>query len=80
MKKITLALVAAALAVPALAQEPKVLQGNSPAVEMQRDHEAFKKAQKEHRAQMKATKEKMEKLVKYISNIQLYRIVTIIIT
>ena len=65
MKKITLALVAAALAVPALAQEPKVPQGKDvPALEMQRDHEAFKKAQKEHRAQMKATKEKMEKLVK----------------
>lgn len=65
MKKITLALVAAALAVPALAQEPKVPQGNNaPAVEMQRDHEAFKKAHEEHKAQMKATKEKMEKLVK----------------
>lgn len=65
MKKITLALVAACLAVPALAQETKIPQGdNAPAVEMQRDHKAFKKAHEEHRAQMKATKEKMEKLVK----------------
>ena len=65
MKKITLALVAACLAVPALAQESKVPQSkDTPAVEMQRDHEAFQKAREEHRAQMKATEEKMEKLVK----------------
>ena len=66
MKKITIALVAACFAVPALAQEPKILApgNNAPAVDMQRDHEAFKKAHEEHKAQMKATKEKMEKLVK----------------
>ena len=66
MKKITFALVAAVLAVPALAQEPKIIapSNNAPAVDMQRDHEAFKKAHEEHKAQMKATKEKMEKLVK----------------
>ena len=65
MKKLIFALMVAVVAMPTLAQETKIPQGdNAPAVEMQRDHEAFKKAQKEHRAQMKATKEKMEKLVK----------------
>ena len=65
MKKIMFALLTAAVAMPVLAQEPKIPQGpDTPAVEMQRDHEAFQKAREEHRAQMKATEEKMEKLVK----------------
>ncbi len=66
MKKIIFTLAAAVIAVPVLAQEPKIVAPghDSPAVEMQRDHEAFKKAHEEHKAQMKATKEKMEKLVK----------------
>ena len=59
------ALIVAAVAMPALAQEVKAPVGkDAPAVEMQRDHEAFKKAHEEHKAQMKATKEKMGKLVK----------------
>ncbi len=63
MKKLTLALVAAALAVPALAQtDNPPLQGQAPAV--QAEHQAFKKAHQEHRAQMKATQEKMTQLVK----------------
>ena len=67
MKKIIFALTVAALSMPALAQEVNLPQPGeqSPAVQMQqRDHEAFAKARKEHRAQMKATQEKMEKLVK----------------
>ena len=67
MKKIAFALVATLLAVPALAQEGKLPpQGpDTPAVQdVKRDHEAFKKAREAHRAQMKATQEKMEKLVK----------------
>ena len=66
MKKLLFALVAAALAVPALAQDAKAPNPgkDAPALEMQRDHEAFKKAHEEHKAQLKATQEKMEKLVK----------------
>ena len=66
MKKLIFALIVSAVAMPALAQQNKVPQPgkDAPAVEMQRDHEAFKKAHEEHKAQMKATKEKMEKLVK----------------
>lgn len=66
MKKIALALLVAALAVPAVAHDQKApKQGkNTPAVENQQDHKAFEKAREEHRAKMKATKEKMEKLVK----------------
>lgn len=66
MKKLVFALVAATLAVPALAQDAKAPNPgqDAPALEMQRDHEAFKKAHEAHKAQLKATKEKMEKLVK----------------
>ena len=65
MKKLMLALIVAAVAMPALAQEVKAPVGkDAPAVEMQRDHEAFKKAREAHKAQMKATEEKIEKLVK----------------
>ncbi len=65
MRKIVFALLVAAVAMPALAQEEKKMPvDNAPVVEMQRDHEAFEKAHKEQRAQFKATQEKMEKLVK----------------
>ena len=67
MKKMIFALIVSAVAMPALAQEAKAPNPgphNAPALEMQRDHEAFKKAHKAHREQMKATKEKMAKLVK----------------
>lgn len=65
MKKIVFALLVAVVAMPALAQEAKQMPvHNAPAMEMQRDHEAFEKAHKEQRAQFKATQEKMEKLVK----------------
>ena len=60
------ALLVAVVAMPALAQEDKAPKPgkDAPVVAMQRDHEAFKKAHEEHKAQLKATKEKMEKLVK----------------
>lgn len=67
MKKMIFALIVSAVAMPALAQDVKAPNPgqDAPAMEeMQRDHEAFKKAREQHKAQMKAIKEKMEKLVK----------------
>lgn len=66
MKKLMFALIAVTLTVPALAQDknaPQPAGKDTPAVEMQRDHEAFKKAHEEHRAKMEATNKKMGKLV-----------------
>lgn len=67
MKKMMFTLLVAALMVPAFAQEKNVPQDagkNAPALEMQRDHESFEQARQQHKAQLKAMKEKMEKLVK----------------
>jgi len=59
MKKLVMTLLLAGLvSVPLAAQEP---QPQGPKGD---GHQAFAKAQKEHRAKMKATQEKMEKLVK----------------
>ena len=67
MKKVAIAMLLAALAVPAAAQEVRqpVPGPDVPSMEqMQKEHDAFKKAREEHRAQMTATQERMEKLVK----------------
>ncbi|MBR4682380.1 MAG: hypothetical protein IKP06_03655 [Elusimicrobiaceae bacterium] len=68
-----IALLACVICLPAFAAEPEkaAAAAEKPAVEMHKcpymdgvKKGEFKKAQKEHRAKMKATEEKMEKLVK----------------
>ncbi len=66
MKKLVITLLLAGVVSVPLAAEEKQPQEQTNAVmqEMHKGHEAFAKARKEHRAKMKATQEKMEKLVK----------------
>nr|QGT50706.1 hypothetical protein Elusimicrob1349_1760 [uncultured Elusimicrobia bacterium] len=75
MKKVLLAVLAGALCLPAFAKDVKCDGEKCPMMKKGRaemtDHrkgkdaraDAFKKARKEHKAKMKATEEKMEKLV-----------------
>lgn len=67
MKKLVLTLVAALLVVPAMAAEqeaPQAPNAKAAVTDKGARHEAFQKAHKEKMEQMKATKEKVEKLVK----------------
>lgn len=65
MKKLVMSLLLTGLVcVPLAAQEAKPQDAKkAPAMEQAQRHEAFAKAHKEHRAKMKATQKKMEKLV-----------------
>lgn len=66
MKKLTLAVLAVFVSVPLFAQETQVAasKDQKPALEQRgQGHEAFAKARKEEMKKIKATEEKMEKLV-----------------
>ena len=65
MKKLTLAVLAVFVSVPVFAQEtqPAAPEHKKPAMQRGQGHEAFAKAHQEQMAKMKATEEKMGKLV-----------------
>ncbi len=67
MNKVLLTTVAVLVSAPVFAQDQRpqeMPQGPMPRMEQGKDHQAFEKARKEQLAKMKATEEKMEKLVK----------------
>lgn len=66
MKKVVLALAAGMIVLPLLAADQKAPADpkNAPVPSVQERHEAFQKQHEERKAQMKATEEKMAKLVK----------------
>lgn len=65
MKKLTLAVLAVLVSVPVFAQDaqPAAPKHDRPAMQRGQGHEAFAKAHKEQMAKMKATEDKMSKLV-----------------
>lgn len=64
MKKLIFTLAAALLVVPAMADEHQAPQGKPAVMSENGRHEAFQKARNEKMEQLKATQEKVEKLVK----------------